>query len=58
MINGTPNTFAIAIIYAWPLIALAFFIVMPARRAVLTGYVIGWLFLPMLSFRTPFVIWE
>ena len=36
--------------FGWPAVVLLLFAVMPARRAVIVAYVIGWLFLPTAVF--------
>jgi hypothetical protein len=40
------------------LIAVALFLFMPPRRALLAGFVFGWLFLPVLVPTTPLVLWD
>jgi hypothetical protein len=55
---ATPNTFALVMIFGWPLIAVALFLFMPPRRALLAGFVFGWLFLPVLIPTTPLVLWD
>jgi len=54
----TPNTLAFALIWGWPLIAISLFLFLPPRRALLAGFVVGWLFLPVLTPRTPLVLWD
>jgi len=52
---GAPNFFALAMLFAWPAIAAMLFAFLPPRRALVAGFVIGWLFLPMLAMPVPFV---
>ena len=40
-----------AALFGWPLVALTLCAVLPARRAVITAYVVAWLFLPVYSYE-------
>ena len=40
------NAFALLVLLGWAPLAMALFVVMPARRAVLVGVIAGWLLLP------------
>src|SRR4051812_43719897 len=54
--NGSPNLLTAIVLAGWPLIAIALFAFLPARRALVLGFVIGWLFLPSgYYFNTPLV---
>ncbi len=55
---GAPNFLSILLIWGWPALAVALFAFMPARRALVAGFVIGWLFLPQLALPLPFVKWD
>ena len=57
MMTGAPNILANIAIYGWPLIAIVLFLLLPPRRALIVGFVLGWLFLPFLFFQTPFIAW-
>ncbi|MBL8859741.1 MAG: O-antigen ligase domain-containing protein [Planctomycetes bacterium] len=48
-----PNTSLV--IYAWFALAPFLFAWLPARRAIIAGYVLAWLFLPIAVIDTPFV---
>lgn len=51
---GTPNTLVFLFLWSWPAIAVALFSMMPPRRALVLGYLIGWMFLPQFGFPVPF----
>ncbi|HSI34481.1 MAG: O-antigen ligase domain-containing protein [Phycisphaerae bacterium] len=55
---GAPNFLCLAMLWVWPAIAAALFASLPPRRALAVGFVIGWLFLPMLSLPMPFVKYD
>jgi hypothetical protein len=55
---GYPNIVTMIALWTWPAFAVALFAFMPARRALIAGLVIGWLFLPMYGYPTPFVKWD
>ncbi len=55
---GIPNFFAVMALWIWPALAAALFAFMPPRRALIVGFVIGWLFLPMLAMPMPFLKWD
>src|SRR5215212_8461430 len=55
---GSPNILSILAIWGWPAFAVALFAFLPARRALVVGYVLGWLFLPMMALPMPFVKWD
>lgn len=55
---GSPNFLSILMIWGWPALAVALFAFLPPRRALIAGYVIGWLFLPQLALPLPFVKWD
>jgi hypothetical protein len=40
-------------LFGWIPVILLLFALLPARRAVLTAYILGWLFLPVASFKIP-----
>jgi len=40
-------------LFGWIPLILILFALLPARRAVLSAFIIGWLFLPMASFKIP-----
>ncbi|HEV8607738.1 MAG TPA: hypothetical protein VGQ99_20550 [Tepidisphaeraceae bacterium] len=40
-------------LFGWIPLILILFALLPARRAVLTAFIVGWLFLPMSSFKIP-----
>ena len=44
------NILAVVLLYAWIPIVFVLFALMPARRAVITAFVVGYLFLPEVSF--------
>ena len=51
MISSSPvNFFAIALIAAWVPLIFVLFALMPARRAVIAAFVVGYLFLPEVRF--------
>jgi hypothetical protein len=56
--TGYPNLIATILLCGWPLIAIALFLFLPPRRALVLGYVIGWLFLPFFGYDTPFIGWN
>ncbi|MDB5322229.1 MAG: hypothetical protein JWN40_3860 [Phycisphaerales bacterium] len=58
MMTGNPNLIAMIALCGWPLIAIALFLILPPRRALIAGYVIGWLFLPYFGYQTPFIGWN
>lgn len=39
--------------FGWPLVVLALFTVMPARRAVIAAFLFAWLFLPVAAYEIP-----
>src|SRR5687768_2119365 len=55
---GYPNIVTMLALWGWPAVAVALFAFMPARRALIAGLVIGWLFLPMYGYPTPFLKWD
>jgi hypothetical protein len=55
---GYPNILAILAIWGWPAFAVALFAFMPARRALVLGYLLAWLFLPQIALPLPFVKWD
>jgi hypothetical protein len=55
---GYPNILALLLIWSWPALAAALFASMPARRALIVGFVLGWLFLPQLALPVPFIKWD
>jgi len=55
---GAPNMLAILLIWAWPAIAAWLFSIMPPRRALAVGFVLGWLFLPQIALPLPLVKWD
>lgn len=55
---GAPNFLSILMIWGWPALAVALFAFMPPRRALVLGFVLGWLFLPQLALPLPFVKWD
>jgi hypothetical protein len=58
MMYGSYNILAAVAIWGWPVIAIALFLLLPPRRALVAGFVLGWLFLPFLFFETPFIAWN
>src|SRR5215212_5826155 len=56
--TGVPNMWSVLLIWAWPAMAVALFALMPPRRALAVGFVVGWLFLPQLALPLPFVKWD
>lgn len=40
-------------LFGWIPVCFLLFVILPARRAVLTGFLLGWLFLPQATLRMP-----
>jgi hypothetical protein len=55
---GSPNILVMLTLWGWPALALALFAFMPPRRALIVGFVLGWLFLPVYGYPTPFLKWD
>ena len=51
------NTFAAIALMSWIPISVALFVVMKPRRALLTCYLVGWLFLPWLEYELEALPW-
>jgi tetratricopeptide (TPR) repeat protein len=49
----TANFVAVAALFLWVPVVLAFFSLMPARRAMLVSAIAGWLLLPIISIDLP-----
>ncbi len=49
------EVFATVVMLAWIPAVLALFAVLPPRRAVIVAFLGAWLFLPMVSYRLPFL---
>ncbi|HEV8292607.1 MAG TPA: hypothetical protein VGP94_11820, partial [Tepidisphaeraceae bacterium] len=49
----TMQAMAAIALFGWIPLILILFALLPARRAVLTAFIVGWLFLPMSSFKIP-----
>ena len=39
------------VMFGWPLVLAALFLMMPARRAVISGLIVAWLFLPVAEYE-------
>lgn len=53
------NTLATLALLGWTPLVLGSFMVLPARRATIAAFVIGWMFLPVAEFRIPgFPNWD
>ncbi len=39
------------VMFGWPLLLVALFLMLPARRAVITGLIVAWLFLPVAEYE-------
>jgi hypothetical protein len=39
------------VMFGWPLVLVALFLMMPARRAVISGLIVAWLFLPVAEYE-------
>jgi hypothetical protein len=55
---GHPNIFVMIALWCWPAFAVALFAFMPPRRALIVGFLLGWLFLPVYGYPTPFLKWD
>lgn len=45
-------TFLVPVVmFGWPLVLLALFLMLPSRRAVITGLIVAWLFLPVVEYE-------
>jgi hypothetical protein len=40
-------------LFSWPVVVLALFAWLPPRRAAIAAFLVGWLFLPISSFKLP-----
>ena len=39
------------LMFGWPLLLIALFLMLPARRAVIMGLIVAWLFLPVAEYE-------
>jgi hypothetical protein len=51
--SGAPgaNFLVPVVMFGWPLLLITIFLMMPARRAVITGLIVAWLFMPVAEYE-------
>lgn len=52
------NLLGTIVLFAWPVVVLALFATLPARRALLAAFLGGWMFLPMGAWELPIVAYS